>query len=120
MTALDWWIVGAYFGILLVVVRWATAKNQGTAAAGSSTTRYYLSLNTNKGSDDILLSETSSVGKLAAGAIAFSGTVAVMIPSTTPGGTYYLLACANDTTKVKESNETNNCVASTTQLVVIR
>src|SRR5207253_4218486 len=97
-----------------------TVKNQGTAAAGSSTTRYYLSLNTSKGSDDILLVGTSSVGKLAPGASAPSGPVAVTIPSTTPRATFYLLACANDTTKVKESNETNNCVSSSTQVDVIR
>ena len=32
MTAIDWWIVAAYFGILVVVVWWATVKNRATAA----------------------------------------------------------------------------------------
>jgi solute:Na+ symporter, SSS family len=32
MTALDWCIVAAYFGILLVVVWWATVKNRTTTA----------------------------------------------------------------------------------------
>src|SRR5207247_9952456 len=37
---------------------------------------------------------------------------AVSVPVTTPFGTYYLLACADDVNSVFETNETNNCIAS--------
>ena len=30
----------------------------------------------------------------------------------TPGGTYYVIACADDVDALRESNETNNCAAS--------
>src|SRR5437899_3946103 len=34
------------------------------------------------------------------------------------GGTYFLLACADDTLVVPETNESNNCKASATQVTV--
>jgi subtilase family serine protease len=42
----------------------------------------------------------------------------VTIPGNTPLGTYYLLACADDTLLVTESDETNNCIASTSTIQV--
>jgi subtilase family serine protease len=42
----------------------------------------------------------------------------VTIPTATPQGTYYLLACADDLAAVVELDETNNCRASTNAVVV--
>jgi hypothetical protein len=42
----------------------------------------------------------------------------VAIRATTRPGTYVLLACADDTKVVAEGNETNNCRASGTPIVV--
>jgi len=89
-----------------------TASNQGSGASGSSTTRYYLSLDTLKNSSDKLLSGTRSVSGLAPGASS-TGTTTVTIPSSTVAGSYYLLACADDTNSVPENNDANNCLAST-------
>ena len=55
--------------------------------------------------------------QLGAGATS-RGTVTVTIPAGTPAGTYRLLACADDRRVVAESNETNNCRASTTTVKV--
>jgi hypothetical protein len=44
--------------------------------------------------------------------------VTVTVSAGTAAGTYFLLACANDTLLVPESNETNNCKASTNQITV--
>jgi subtilase family serine protease len=45
--------------------------------------------------------------------------VTVSIPrNTVPSGTYYLLACANDTGTAAESNEKNNCMASTSTVQI--
>ncbi len=41
-----------------------------------------------------------------------SGGASVTIPPTAAGGTFYLLACADDGAAVTELNETNNCRAS--------
>jgi subtilase family serine protease len=95
-----------------------TVRNQGAAAAGSSTTRYYLSLDTLKSSADKLLSGTRSISTLAAGASS-TGTVTVTIPSSTAAGLYYLLACADDKSAVKESDETNNCLPAAGRVQVL-
>jgi subtilase family serine protease len=94
-----------------------TAQNQGNAAAGASTTRYYLSLNTKKSSGDILLTGTRAVPGLAVGASS-SGSVAVTIPGGTPAAQYFVLACADDAKVVTESNEKNNCRASAATVTV--
>ena len=89
-----------------------TAKNQGGQQAGPSYTRYYLSLDTVRNTGDKLLTGSRSVPALAPGATS-TGTKSVTIPGNTALGTYLLLACADDTLLVSESDETNNCIAST-------
>ena len=46
------------------------------------------------------------------------GTVTVTIPTSVSPASYFLLACADDTTNVAESNETNNCRASVNTVAV--
>jgi hypothetical protein len=87
------------------------ALNQGNVTGGSSSTRYYLSLDGVKSAGDILLTGARSVAGLAPGASSI-GMKAVTVPSGTATGTYYVLACADDTSKVGEAEETNNCLAS--------
>src|SRR5205807_2807046 len=93
-----------------------TTGNPGNATAGPSVTRYYLSATPGKTSGATLLTGARSVPALRAGESS-SGTVAVKIPSIKTGP-YFLLACANDTRTVIESNYTNNCAASTATVVV--
>lgn len=92
-----------------------TVKNQGTATAGASTTRNYLSLDTLKSSGDKLLTGSRAVPSLVPGAQS-AGTVTVTIPSTTTLGSYHRLACADYAKVVVESQEGNNCKASTTKV----
>jgi CARDB protein/beta-propeller repeat-containing protein len=89
-----------------------TVQNFGSVAAGSSTTRYYLSTDTVKNSGDVLLTGSRAVASLNGGQ-ASTGTVTVTIPSSTAPGTYRLLACADDLNVVNETNQNNNCRAST-------
>jgi hypothetical protein len=95
----------------------STAQNLGAVASAASTTRHYLSVDGVKSAGDTLLSGTRGVSALAAGA-SQSGTVAVTIPTSTPFGTYFLLACADDLAKVVETSETNNCTSSGTTVTV--
>ncbi|MGO8991163.1 MAG: DUF3443 family protein [bacterium] len=92
-----------------------TVQNQGNRKAAASVTRYYLSSTGVKDAGAVLLTGSRSIPGLAPGATS-KGTVTVKIPFNTPDGIYYLLACADDTNKVAESNETNNCIASSTQV----
>jgi hypothetical protein len=85
-----------------------TTKNFGPGAAGPSTTRYYLSLDTARGAGDLLLTPSRAVPALPAGEQSW-GPVTVTIPGSTPSATYYLLACADDANSIPETDEGNNC-----------
>src|SRR5205814_1022418 len=93
-----------------------SVQNIGSAAAAASTTRYYLSTTTSK-SGARLLTGSRAVLSLAPSATS-SGTVTVTVSAGTAGGTYFLLACAADIVVVPETNESNNCKASATQVTV--
>jgi uncharacterized repeat protein (TIGR01451 family) len=92
-----------------------TMVNYGTGMAGSSTTRYYLSLDTTKSSGDVLIGSRSVGALLPTGGL--QGTVSVTVPAYTAAGTYYVLACADDLGAVLESDETNNCLAYTVSVI---
>jgi subtilase family serine protease len=95
-----------------------TVRNHGQASAAASSTRYYLSLNVLRDAGDILLAGARAVPLLVAGATS-TGVRTVTVPSTTPAGAYRVLACADDTAKVSEALETNNCAASTGTVQVL-
>jgi hypothetical protein len=94
-----------------------TTLNQGRAVAGPSATRFYLSAQGSKGSGGELLGGARVVPALGTNASS-SGTVTVAVPAATPSGTYYLIACADDTQLIKESNEGNNCRAASGTVMV--
>ena len=95
-----------------------TVQNVGQAASGSSTTRYYLSLDAVKNAGDMLLTGSRGVPGLAAAAI-HSGTVTLTIPTATALNTYFLLACADDLNAVAETTDGNNCVATAAPTVTV-
>ena len=90
----------------------ATVRNQGGAAAGSTTLRYYRSTN-----DTISTSDTA-VGTKTVSGLAAAGTSAESIDLTAPtsAGTYYYGACVDAVTN--ESDRTNNC-STTVRVTVI-
>ena len=88
-----------------------TAQNLAALAAPSTRTRYYLSLDGVKSAADRLLTGGRGVAALAPGA-SRSGTAKLTVPTATTLGTYFVLACADDTRKVVETDESNNCTAS--------
>lgn len=94
-----------------------TTKNFGTNTAPPSATRFYLSLDTIKGGGDVLLQGSRSMPSLDPGQQSW-GTSTVTVPEGTSGGSYYLLACADDTLAVTETDESNNCRASGTTVQV--
>jgi subtilase family serine protease len=94
-----------------------TARNLAAVPSSGSKTRYYLSLDGTRSADDRILSSSRSVPKLGAGA-AHTGSVNVTIPAATPLNTYFLLACADGFTTVAETNESNNCLSSSTTVTI--
>jgi parallel beta-helix repeat protein len=94
-----------------------TVKNQGTVPAESSRVQYYLSLDSQKNTGDKLLTGSRTVPSLAAGDVS-TGTASVTIPTNTVFGSYFLMACADAKSAVAESDETNNCRASSTTISI--
>lgn len=95
----------------------STTLNQGAASAKASKTRYFLSLDTVKSSGDKALTGVHSVAALTPG-VSATKTVTVTVPANTVLNSYFVLACADDTKVVVESNEGNNCTASATTVTV--
>jgi hypothetical protein len=83
-------------------------RNIGSATAGASTTRYYLSRDTSKSSDDLLLPAETPVPSLVRGG-SVTGPVANAIIPSSASGVYRILACADDRAVVTEITDTNNC-----------
>jgi subtilase family serine protease len=83
-----------------------TTANPGLGEAAASVTRFYLSQDFSWDSNDVLL-QGRSVPLLTAGTSS-NGTTSVTIPPSTADGVYYLIAKADGTGIVAESNETNN------------
>ncbi len=93
-----------------------TVTNSGSASATASYTKYYLTAN---GTTPQYLLGNRSVGALAIGA-SDSGSTTATVPGGVPAGSYRVLACADAgsgtagrISQVTESNEINNCTAST-------
>ncbi len=84
--------------------------NLGSGTAGASTTRYYLSRDTEKSDDDLLLAPTSPTQSLGRDGSITAPAVNATIPAAA-SHTYYSLACADDRSNVAEISETNNCFA---------
>jgi hypothetical protein len=84
-----------------------TTKNTGEGAAPPSVTRYYLSQDAETCAGGVALTPERAVPALAAGEQSW-GTFTVTIPGSTPGGTYYMLACADGADLIPETDEGNN------------
>jgi subtilisin family serine protease len=93
-------------------------QNLGTTGAAASISRYYLSLDALKDGSDLLLTAYRSIPSLAVGATS-SGSLTVTVPATTALGSYRVLACADIGLTVKESDEANNCLASSATVTVM-
>ena len=93
-------------------------KNLAAAAgkAGATVSRLYLSADTTLDSGDTALLDVP-VGALAGGATA-TVTRSAQIPSGTPVGVYWIIAEANATGTVVETNAGNNAKATTAAIIV--
>lgn len=85
-------------------------KNVGSSAARASVTKYYLSTDRMRSAKDVVLGKRK-VRRLPDGH-RDKGSKNVTIPVGTAARTFYVLACADATKKVREKSEHNNCRAS--------
>ena len=91
--------------------------NQGGAAAGASTTRYFFSTNNTLDANDTPVGQRA-VPVLVAGATN-GGTIALQIPPGTAPGNYYFLAQVDAFGVVEESPETNNVTYASIQVTIV-
>src|SRR3954452_3974202 len=94
----------------------AAVRNLGTAAAGRSTAVFYLSADSHRSRGDVRLGG-AAVASLRAGRGA-RASKRFSLPAGTPPGGYLVLVCADDTHRVRESREANNCLAARSPLNV--
>jgi subtilase family serine protease len=94
-----------------------TVKNQGPGvSSGSFRIGYYLSLASDGATHDVVITTIRTVTTPLAVGGTNSATTNLSIPSTAPGGTYYLCAVADSVNQVAESDETNNRWCSSSQV----
>jgi len=93
--------------------------NMGKRSARQSLAAAYLSRDRSKGKGDLRLAPTSSVARLKPDRSA-RRNAAVVIPDATSAGPWFLIVCADDTSRVPETNERNNCRAATTPISVTK
>ena len=99
--------------------RWRSARPPGTRApesASPSATRYFLSINSLFDAGDTPLTPDHGVPQLDAG-ISHSASFSIAIPPNTPTGSYgYIIAKADATNVVAETNESNNTSTRSIQI----
>src|SRR4029450_225280 len=94
----------------------ATTLNVGPVSVSATTTRYVLSVDGVRSADDVVIG-SRGMGALGPG-VPSVGSAVVTIPVGTATGTYFVLACADDTGQIVEANEVNNCRAATGTVAV--
>jgi hypothetical protein len=94
-----------------------TVKNQGSGTSAVNAVRYCLSTDAFSNGSDWRLPEARIVAALAPNTTS-RGTTTVSVPTSTPPGTYFVLACADDPKNVIEASDANNCRASATMVTV--
>jgi subtilase family serine protease len=107
-------VVPAAAGAGAVLIVSDTVKNQGSGAAGASTTAFYLSTNATLEPGDPLVG-SRVVPPLAASATSAAAT-SLTIPDGTATGTYYIIVKCDADDAVLESAETNNVSYGTTKV----
>jgi hypothetical protein len=91
-------------------------RNAGRAAARRSTTTYYLSPDRRKSASDLKVA-TRKVGKLRKRGRS-RGAATARIPASLTPGRWFVIACADGARRIRESNERNNCRATSASLIV--
>lgn len=89
-----------------------TVKNKGKKKAKASKSKLVLSTDKKAGASDTVLEPGAAIPTLKPKRSFESETVSVLIPTSTPPDSYFVVACADASKKVKGKSETNNCKAS--------
>jgi subtilase family serine protease len=86
-----------------------TLASSGPGSSPATTTKYYLSVTGSKAGAFYLGARSAAP---LTGAASAAATVSLSVPGALAASTYTLLACADDSNAVLETNESNNCAAT--------
>lgn len=100
-------------GALSVAVK---VRHRGRDVATRAVVRLYLSTNRRRDAYDLRVAGHRSVARLHGGRTAAASTFHV--PAGTPAGSYYVLACVDDTRTVQGHRERSTCAASTRRTTI--
>ena len=89
----------------------AKIANTGNRSAAKTTTRFYLSTDAKKSKGDRLITSKATTSLRAKRSTTVTTTA--KLSSAIPARTYRLIVCADATSKVRETRETNNCRTAT-------
>jgi subtilase family serine protease len=92
--------------------------NGGQFPAIATTTRFYLSLDVTKSTNDKLLTGTHALAALSPGQTIMATTGNITVPANTLPGAYHVIACVDALHQVVELYEENNCQASNQTMLV--
>jgi hypothetical protein len=85
-----------------------TIANEGRRAAGRSVVRAYLAPDRRFNRGTLLLQGQRRVARIGAGR-ARSGLLNAVVPPGAPAAVYFVIVCADDTNRVRESDDRRNC-----------
>jgi len=88
----------------------ATVQNLGAALTPATSLQYFLSTDTNKDGSDLLLASVNTAAIRAGASVTLNGQLT--ISKTQAAGNYFVLACADSTSQVTETDESNNCASA--------
>lgn len=96
----------------------ATVRNGGRKTAPATRLGFYLSRDRRKGRGDFLLTPRARV-RPRKPRTRQTLLRTLTVPTSVRAGSYFLLACADDTRRVRESREHNNCLATAGQIRIV-
>ena len=97
----------------------ATVRNRGARTARPTRLGFYLSRDRRKGRGDFRLLPRPRLGARRPRTRARLLRT-LRVPAGVPAGNYALVACADDTRRVRESRERNNCRSATRRIRIVR
>lgn len=93
-------------------------QNLGDRQAGASVTRYYLSQDEPVDPANATVLAERQVPPLAPGEQSRGPSIHTTLPAGLPAGVYHLVACADASQQIMETNEANNCSNSRLQNII--
>lgn len=92
----------------------------GAGRGRATSVRVYLSKDRKRSKDDLRLTRSGHIGAPAKRARREQATIQATVPKTLDGDRRYVIACADDPGRLRESSERNNCRAASSAVTIAK